>query len=206
MAEVNGMYSFDEMILLGELDTLSNRSRIAFAAAAASRQLASYERITNDQHSERNPRVITTHLWVALRAGSIDHAVWSSALEEVLSLLPEEGNGSTIEYALVDDALSSLAYAIRCLLKPEPQEAAWAARRAYEAADQAAICSLGVQARSTEMEAVIKAHVFVQRELARQRNDLLLLREDSLDEVQRLALHYELLTDQDAATLRSKLD
>lgn len=198
------MYSFDEVILLGELGTLSNRSLIAFAAAAASRQLSSYERITNDQHNERCPRVITTDLWVALRADSIDRPVWLSALDEVLSLLPEESNESIIGYALVDDALSSLAYAIRCLLKPERQEAAWAARRAYEAADQAAICSLGVQAGLPETEAVIKSHVFVQRELARQRNDLLLLRADSLDEVQRLALDDELLTDQEATSLRSK--
>jgi hypothetical protein len=204
MAEVHGMYSFDEVILLGELATLSNRSRIAFATAAASRQLSSYERITNDRHNERGPRFITTRLWVALRTDPIDRPVWLSALDEVLSLLPEESNVSIIEYALVDDALSCLAYAIRCLLKPEPQEAAWAARRAYEAADQAAICSLGVRAGSPETESVIKSHAFVQRELARQRNDLFLLRAASLDEVQRLALRDELLTDQEAASLQSK--
>jgi hypothetical protein len=204
MTEVNGMYRFDEVLLLDNIGALSSRSRIAFAAAAASRQLGHYERIARDRHHDRDPRVIATQLWATLRADSIDHPSWVSALDEVLSLLPEEGDESVIEYALVDDALSSLAYAIRCLLDPEPQEAAWAARRAYEAADQAAICTLAVQGGSLDTSAVIQSHAIVQRELARQHNDLSLLRAGALDEVQRLAWANELLTDQEVKSLRLK--
>lgn len=197
------MYSFEENALVGELEALSSRSRIAFAAAAATRQLGSYERFARewDAGSEQRPRAIAAQLWADLQAMMVDHAAWSERLSEVMGLLPEESDDWTIGHALADDALSSLSYAIRCLLTPEPQEAAWAARRAYEAADQAALRVLRVQPGSPDTEAVVVSHGFVQRELARQRNDLSLLCVDSIDEVQRQAFVDELLTQQEAASL-----
>lgn len=197
------MYSFDENALVGELGALSSRARIAFAAAAATRQLCNYERLAHESEADREqrPREIAAQLWTDLRAAAVDRAAWSARLDEVMSLLPEESDDWVIGHALADDALSSLAYAIRCLLTPEPQEAAWAARRAYEAADQAAIRVLGVQPGLPNTEATIKSHGFVQRELARQRNDLSLLRADSVAEVQRQAFADELLTEQEAASL-----
>ena len=197
------MYSFDENALIGELGALSSRARIAFAAAAATRQLGNYERLARESESgnEQRPREIVAQMWTDLRAEVIDRAAWSERLDEVMSLLPEENDDWVIDHALADDALSSLAYAIRCLVTTEPQEAAWAARRAYEAADQAAIRILGVQPGLPNTEAAIKSHGFVQRELARQRNDLSLLRVDSVDEVQQQAFAGELLTEQEAASL-----
>ena len=111
-----------------------------------------------------------------------------------MSLLPEESDAWGVGHALADDALSSLAYAIRCLLKAGPQESAWAARRAYEAADHAAISVLGISPGSPSAEAVIKSHSFVQRELERQRRDLALLRKGSVVEVEGYAKHEKLLT------------
>lgn len=197
------MYSFDENALAGELRTLSSRARIAFAAAAATRQLGNYERLAreSDGDSEQRPREIAALLWSDLQVAAVDRAAWSARLDEMMSLLPQESDDWVIGHALADDALSSLAYAIRCLLTSEPQEAAWAARRAYEAADQAAIRVLGVQPGLPNTEAVIKSHGFVQRELARQRHDLSLLRADSIDEVQRQAFEDDLLTEQEAASL-----
>lgn len=197
------MYSFDEIALIGELKALPQRARKAFAAAAATRQLGNFERFARESGigNERRPREIADQLWIALQADAIDGASWSTNLDEVMSLLPEEGDDSAINHALADDALSSLAYAIRCLLSPEPQEAAWAGRRAYEAADQAAIRALDVQPGSASNEAAIKSHGFVQRELSRQTNDLSLLRDGSIAEVQQQALVDELLTEQEAASL-----
>ena len=197
------MYSFDENALVGELGALSSRARIAFATAAATRQLGNYERLAHESEagSEQRPREIAAQLWTDLRATAFDRAAWSARLDEVMGLLPEESDDWVIAHALADDALSSLAYAIRCLLTPEPQEAAWAARRAYEAADQAAIRVLGVQPGLPNTEVAIKSHGIVQRELARQRNDLSLLRADSVDEVQRQAFADDILTEQEAASL-----
>lgn len=197
------MYSFDENALTGELGVLSSRARIAFAAAAATRQLVNFERLAreSDAGSAQRPREITVQLWTDLQAAAIDRATWSARLDEVMNLLPEESDDWVIGHALADDALSSLAYAIRCLLTPKPLEAAWAARRAYEAADQAAIRVLAVQPGLPNTEEAIKSHGFVQRELARQRSDLSLLRSDSVDEVRRQAFVDELLTEQEAASL-----
>jgi uncharacterized protein YjaG (DUF416 family) len=197
------MYNFNESALIGELAVLSNRARIAFAAAAATRQISNYERLAHgaEAANEQRPREIATQLWIDLRNAAFDRGAWSSRLAEVMTLLPEEGDDWGIGHALADDALSCLAYAIRCLLSPEPQEAAWAARRAYEAADQAAIRVLGVQPGLPDTETAIKSHGLVQRELARQRDDLSLLRTDSVDEVQRQAFLNELLTEQEAASL-----
>jgi len=149
----------------------------------------------------QRPREIAVQLWIDLHAAVIDRTAWSARLDEVMGLLPEESDDWVMGHALADDALSSLAYAIRCLLKPQSQEAAWAARRAYEAADQAAVRVLNVQPGLPSTEVAIKLHGFVQRELARQRNDLSLLHIDSVDEVRRLAFADELLTEQEAASV-----
>lgn len=197
------MHSFDEHVLVGELDALPGWAQIAFAAAAATRQLSNYERVALKQESEsiHRPREIADHLWSDLRTSAIDHAAWSTRLEEVMGMLPEESDDWDISHALADDALSSLAYAIRCLLTPNSQEATWAARRAYEAADQAAIRILDVQPGLPNTEAAIKSHEIVQRELTRQRNDLSLVCFDSVEEWKQRAFLEQLLTEQEAITL-----
>ncbi len=197
------MYSFDERALVGELHALSNRARIAFAAAAATRQLSSCERLArgSDAGIGRRPREIAVHLWTDLQSAVTDRTAWSKRLDEVMNLLPEESDDWVIGHALAEDALSSLAYAIRCLLSSSPQEAAWAARRAYEAADQAAVRVLDVQPGLPNTEAKIWSHQFVQRELARQRKDLSQLRTDLVCDVQRQAFADELLSDEEAASL-----
>lgn len=197
------MYSFDENALVKELTVLSARARVAFAAASATRQIRNYERFACGLglKTEHRPSEIATQLWSALSTMTVDRATWSVALEEVMSLLPEEDEDWVIWHALADDALSSLAYSIRCLLKPDAQESAWAARRAYEAADQAAIRILAVQPGLPNTEMEIKAHDCVQRELARQKNDLALLHAESIDEAQRQAFESELLTEEEATSL-----
>ena len=197
------MHRFDENLLVNELGRLPSRARVAFAAAAATRQLSSYERFALGLGTEsaQRPREITVQLWADLHAAEVDRAAWSARLDEVMGLLPEECDEWEIDHALADDALSSLAYAIRCLLTLKPQEAVWAARRGYEAADQAAIRILGVQPGLPNVEVAIKSHSVVQRELARQWNDLALLRAEAVDEVWRQAFADELLTEQEAASV-----
>lgn len=203
MAKVIQMDSFDENALVNELAVLSARARVAFATASATRQIGNYERFARELgiKTEHCPREIMTHLWSDLLVMTVDRSAWSERLEKVMSLLPEEDEDWVISHALADDALSSLAYSIRCLLKPDAQEAAWAARRAYEAADQAAIRLLALQPGLPDTEMKILSHDCVQRELARQRNDLALLRAESIEETQRQALQSELLTEEEAVSL-----
>lgn len=197
------MTSFDENVLVGELAVLSAQARIAFAVATATRQLGNYERFAHEIKSEtaHRPREIANQLWSDLSSKTVDQVTWSARLDQVMNMLPGEDEDWVIWHALADDALSSLAYSIRCLLKPEVQEAAWAARRAYEAADQAAIRILAIQPGLPDAEMKIKSHDCVQRELVRQRNDLALLRAEAIDEVRDQAQQSELLTKEEVDSL-----
>jgi len=207
VAEVIYMYNFDENTLINDLGKLPRHERIAFATAAATRQLGNYEWYARKFNvgAESRPREIAMQLWNALAIDFIDRDTWNSALEEVMSLLPEENDGWVICHALADDALSSLAYAIRALLTEEPQEVAWAARRAYEAVDHAAIRMLGVQPGLPDTEIAIKLHPLVQREITRQRRDIDILfskpGKGSISAVRNYALTEVLLTDEERTLL-----
>lgn len=191
------MHQYDEQALVSAFAKLEADCLVAFATAAATRQLPVYEYFMKDAGGVDciRPRSITARLWNSLTQ-PVDAACWTGLLEEVMSLIPDEGTAP-----LADDSVSSLAYAIRCLLNPDPQEAAWAARRAYEAADQAAIWDLDVQLGLPETEAALQAHVFVQRELAHQALDLQLLGSGLIDEVKARALHNALLGPAELASL-----
>jgi len=104
-------------------------------------------------------------------------------LEEVMTMFPDEGSESSNLHAYAQDALSSLAYTIRCLMDGSAQEAAWGANSAYEAADQAAIRQLDIQPGGTAAEHQILMHPFVQRELERQERDLQILEQHPFNEV-----------------------
>lgn len=187
--------------------------RIAFAAATATRQLNQYEYYAHRYNisKESHPREIALQLWEALQADSTDSVTWTLVLDSAIGLLPEESDDWTIWHALADDALSSLAYAIRTLLTSNPQDATWAARRAYEAVDQAAIRTLGTQPGLPNTEIAIKSHLLVQQELVRQQRDIALLRTTpgiiSICEVQKFSLTEMLLTNEEMRSLaRSKED
>lgn len=163
------MHKYDEQALVVNLAELEKNCLVAFATAAATRLLPVYEYFLEkvDRVDELRLRAIASQLWTVLEAQTVDAERWSTILDEVMSMLPEAN-----EYPLADDAVASLAYAIRCLLSPSSQEAAWSARRAYDAADQAAIWDLDVHPGPPEIETALKAHFLVQRELANQALDL----------------------------------
>jgi uncharacterized protein YjaG (DUF416 family) len=200
------MLRFDERFLVSELESLSDRAQVAFATAAATRQLTSFERLARKLKlkDEHRPREIASRLWDDLTISAAADAEWSGMVDHLLEILPDGSEELWLERALADDALSALAYAIRCRLTLAPQEAAWAARRAYEAADQAAIRITGVQPGSFNAEAELNSHHFVQRELARQQMDLRLLRVGSIEDVRLQAFTNEMLTADEAVSLASK--
>jgi hypothetical protein len=65
-----------------------------------------------------------------------------------------------------------VAYALRCRQNGQSQEAAWAARRAYEALDHFVINREKIDVNKPGAEARVLGHAAVQTELARQRRDL----------------------------------
>ena len=208
---VTSIHSFDETQLSAELAKLQGKGRMAFAAAVACRPLGTCERFAGQAGlaSAGRPREIAVQLWSALQGDTSERTTWVVALEEVMNFLPQAPpaapDAASFAHGLVDDALSSLVYAIRCLLSPDADEAAWAARCAYESIGRAALCALRLQAGTPEAEAQVLAHPWVQRELERQRRDLSALLADrspaAIRLLQQRSAAEELLTADEALTL-----
>jgi hypothetical protein len=208
---VTSILSFDETQLSAELAKLQSKGRMAFAAAVACRPLGACERFAGQSGlaGAGRPREIAVQLWSALLGDSSERTTWVAALEEVMNFLPQAPpaapGAASFAHGLVDDALSSLVYAIRCLLSPDADEAAWAARCACESIGRAALRALRLQADTPEAEVQVPAHPWVQRELERQRRDLSALLADrspaAIRMLQQRSLADELLTADEALTL-----
>lgn len=194
MAEKIVVYRFDEEQLLNVLKSLTHRDRLAFAAASVTRQLPVIEALLPDIALNARLRSLVDLLWGEVQGLTQSGPFWEQALSEVLALLPEKEAVASIGEAIADDALASLSYAIACQIESSPQQAAWAARRAYEAADQVAIEFLGVRPGNASVEAEILACPIVQRELERQKSDLDALRIGAVIDVRRRAYVSPILT------------
>lgn len=151
------MPEYDESSVVRSLSALSTESRIAFSAACAQRLLSGY--------SGRNqPRLEAAldKVWSAALRSVEEVPDWERLAAELESLVPRDDDPAYD--ALEDDATAAVAYAVRAVANAEPQESAWAARRAYEFADH-----LEGSSNSSGAEAV-------EEELGRQARDLEQLR------------------------------
>jgi uncharacterized protein YjaG (DUF416 family) len=198
-------HTYDEIRLKDSLSRLSRPKVIAFAAAAATRQTRNYESFAATVSSGALARYheIVNLLWANASTQALDQSVWSELVDEITSYLDDVEATAEKQWlyaAPAEDALASLAYAIRYILDPNPQEAEWAARRAYEISDQVAIAKLGMDPLR-ELESLILADAIVQRELGRQIRDLGLLEQSdtqlALVAVEALARAEPLLTDEE---------
>jgi hypothetical protein len=93
-----------------------------------------------------------------------------ASVARAAQLIPPEDDGwDDVERAYAEDAAAALGYAFRARMTGDPQEAAWASRRAYEAIDHFV---QGKSSGTTLDDAAILSHPLVQSELARQERDL----------------------------------
>jgi hypothetical protein len=199
------MFDYDQARVLDALKALPPRERQAFAAAAATRMVPACERFAAEQSKRTEGRVrqIAAELWQSIEANDEGQGNWVAVLAEVMAMIPgEEAEGGLVTQ-LAEDGFACLAYAIRCLLTDEAQEAARAAGREYDACDQAAIALTGIVPKSAKQEAKILAHPLVQRGLGRQHEDMTLLRQGGIGELQRLALAHPAFTEQELTALSS---
>src|ERR1043166_6188257 len=116
------MVKYDEAAILARLTRLSPRDRAAFALACAKRL---------------DPLLLTvapSDVVVARQSRELLESTLSipgSAEPELQAALHRLESLETIDV----DAIAAVAYALRAWLTGSPEEAAWAARRAYEAQD-----------------------------------------------------------------------
>lgn len=99
----------------------------------------------------------------------------SASIQDCLDLMQDEDEGSWDESRVyAEDAAAALAYAFRARASADrqEQEAAWAARRVYEALDYFVIHNIGVSTDGPAGEERVLSHPLIQQELGRQQRDL----------------------------------
>jgi hypothetical protein len=97
----------------------------------------------------------------------------SELLNGCMSLLPDsEDDAESFRDYCEEDAVAALAYAIRSWIDDSPQEAAYAGRTAYEAADRRVLQIIPESTLDSSTEIAVLTHPLVQSELASQAQDL----------------------------------
>jgi hypothetical protein len=201
----DSMFSYDKQDLLGQLAALPQPARLACATAAATRLMPACERFASVQTKGREGRArnIVAELWQCILTDDPAQQPWPEVLDEVMGMIPgKEAEGGLLTQ-MAEDALASLAYAIRCLLVDDPGQAEAAVGREYDAADQAAVTLTGVVPNTPKKEARLLAHPLIQRTLGRQQQDLALLRKGDVAELLRQAVANPTFTEEELDSLAS---
>jgi hypothetical protein len=203
MAE--SMLNYDEAQLLDVLKAMPPDERLACAAAAATRLVPAGERFAalHATPGLGRARQIAAALWQCIEGRDPDPPNWRAVLNEVMGMIPGEEVEGGMLTSLAEDALACLAYALRCLLTDDPQQAAWALGREYDAADHAAMALTGIVPKNAKQEAKILSHALVQRALGRQYQDMMLLEQGSFAELQRQAYAEPAFTEQELKSFSS---
>jgi hypothetical protein len=141
MDEVVAMSGSDEARIAGVVGSLGREARTAFAAACAERIWPLVERYASAVSLPlRDRQVLRDALdaaWgAAMGAGSEEDVRF--AQEAADALVPCEDDAWVVESGYAQNGIAAIAYAARTWLTDDPQEAVWAARQVYEAADYAA--------------------------------------------------------------------
>jgi hypothetical protein len=172
---------FDEQSMVVELSRLSRASRVMFAASCAERLRPLYRRyqeVTDEATSDQLDAALEAAWSAALGAIPRERlSAWQVVAE---GLVPDEDDEAWVdEYAYGQNGAAAVAYALRTALTGEPQEAAWAARQVYEAADFAAQHQLpDLDLNRVGAEDDLLSTPVVQEALAGLRDDLLSLQPD----------------------------
>lgn len=130
--------SYDQSALRSRLEALSRRQRAAFAAACAELLAPAWAHYV--QLSGRDDATLVadalSELWSSLQAGDRDLAAPLALLEA--GMPDEDDDPWFLESGYAQNAASSTAYAIQAWLGGGVQQAEWAARQVWEAADLSA--------------------------------------------------------------------
>lgn len=169
------MLKFDEQALMRQLDRLPPRSRVAFAASCAQRLAGVYHPLLaqvgqSDRAADfdRALEYVWSRILKPSEGGTAEHL-----LADIMALIPDQdAPGWTPLTAYGDDALSALAYCVSCLQSGDARDAAWAARRVYEALDFFVTNRDNITLGDSAAETRVLSDSIVQAELARQARDL----------------------------------
>jgi uncharacterized protein YjaG (DUF416 family) len=166
---------YNEPELVEKLNRLPKPLRAAFAALSAERLLPAYVSFCKQTSRGDADELmsIQARLWQDLDGVGMTDEELHQKIDTCVALIPQEDDEPWVEQQpYAEDAAAAVAYALRARRSGESQEAAWAARRAYEALDHYVITTEQIDTNAPGAEGRIMAHPLVQAELARQRQDL----------------------------------
>jgi uncharacterized protein YjaG (DUF416 family) len=166
---------FDEPQIVRSLERLSLELRVAFAASCAERVFSAYDSYSNRTGRGKPAalRSILNRLWNDLVGDRMTEGEVHATIKACEELHPREEDRPWMpEKDYAEDAVAAAAYALRCRENGSAQEAAWAARRAYEAVDSYVMGRDNPDLETVEGETQVLTDPLVQAELARQRRDL----------------------------------
>jgi uncharacterized protein YjaG (DUF416 family) len=182
-----GILRFNEQSLIKGLEQLPLPFRVTFAAASAERLVPAYTSFSRQtgRGDATALAAVLERLWLDLQGKRMDARQVQENIDVSMSLIPQEDSGPWVpEQAWAEDAAAAVAYALRCRQNGQSQEAAWAARRAYEALDHFVVNQEGIDTNRVGAEEEVLSHPLVQAELSRQGRDLSeLLAANQQDEV-----------------------
>jgi hypothetical protein len=171
----NSLQQFNERQLVKRLNRLPDALRAAFAAACAQRLLAGVATLLQGATDIqlRELQEVLDRAWRVLEGGATNKATLPADLTRCMAIIEADDIAAPATFKpYADDAIAALAYALRAAVGAESQDAAWSARRAYEAADQFVIRLLDIDLNLPNSETEILGHHIVQRELKLQARDL----------------------------------
>lgn len=166
---------FNERERLSALASLSLGGRVAFAASCATRLLPAYSRFSVEagRGDPQAVQSIASRLWSDLKGETMSDQNLRLVVDQCEDLIPGENQEPWIaSQAYADDAVSALAYALRCRISSDPQDAVWASRRALDAVDSFVCNVLMPGVETSDIYKNVQSHPLVQAELERQRRDL----------------------------------
>lgn len=176
------MQSYDEDGLVDRVARVDPVRRTAFALSCAQRLLPLYQRFVERSGSADPGKLIgvADRLWAVLQGQPATNLAADQRLAE--SLVPDDEDDSwVLETGYAQSAAAAVAYAVRSWLTGDPQEAAWAARQLYEAADYAAQqVQVGLYG-NRQAEAAVQESEIVQGALAAIADDLARVEGDRLE-------------------------
>lgn len=133
------MRVYDEGRIAQSARALDRFSRTAFAAACAERLWPLVERYASVMSvPTEGVRVLRQSLDAAWSAACGEDIDLRHARETAEEMVPYEDDDWVMEAGYAQNAIAAIAYATRSWLTDDPQEAVWAARQVYEAADYGA--------------------------------------------------------------------
>lgn len=183
---------YDEGAITRAAQALSRGERTAFAAACAERLWPLVERYASAASlAVKDRQVLRDALdaaWRAAGGAGIEEGL-RDAGEATEALVPHEDDDWLLESGYAQNGIAAIAYAIRSWLGDDPQDAVWAARQVYEAADYGAQQRQRGAARvySADVEADLARTAVVQAAIRAISEDLTAVGEFSAEAVRQRA-------------------